>query len=117
MTIVREQQDLAWISESESGILVDFTHGRMSDKHYDVSIYKDGEFYVVKGEQAKYDFFLDKEDDSDIVDTIIEAHVTLPKPSWLNFFKPSKYVQYWCEKKKRAYKKYTSNNITIIEKN
>lgn len=115
MEIIKDREARAWITESKGGITVDFQGGRPVDRHYNVTIKKDGNFYIVEGARAHYEIFIDKEDNPEVVSTVVDEHITYPSASWFNFFSPKKYVEGWCELKEKTHTRYISNNITIIE--
>lgn len=115
MEIIRERVSKAWIREDECGIKVDYQSGHTRDRHYNVTIRKDGNFYIVEGARAHYEIFIDKEDNPEVVSTVVDEHITYPSASWFNFFSPKKYVEGWCELKEKTHTRYISNNITIIE--
>lgn len=105
----------AFIEDTPSGVQVAANRGLIHDKHYNVTITKEGDFYVITGEKANYEIYIDKVTDPIIVASVVEEHREKPSPSWLNFFNPTEYVKGWCELKFRTPRKYTTNNITIIE--
>lgn len=105
----------AWIEESESGVEVRTNNGRLGHRHYDVEISKEGGFYVITGQLANCNYYIDKEYDPVIISKVIDAHISQSKPSWLNFFSPARYVEGFCELKKQKPMRYTTTNITIVE--
>ena len=107
----------AFIDESSSGVLIAANRGLIHDKHYNVTITKEGGFYIITGEKANYEIYIDKQTDPVIVASVVDEQQVKPAPSWLNFFNPTKYVKGWCELVFRTPRKYTTTNITIIENN
>jgi hypothetical protein len=115
METIKERVPKAWIKETKCGITIDYQSGHTTDRHYNVTIKKDGNFYIVEGARANYEIFIDKEYSQEIVSTVVDEHICSPSASWLNFFSPKKYVKGWCELKEKTHTRYISNNITIIE--
>lgn len=111
----KQQFDVADIDCSRSGILIDAKSVGMLGRHYNVVVTKVEGEYRVEAERPGHDFFTYPEYDPKIVETVIDKHVQVTKPSiigWV-FGSNKKFVRGWCELKKREKVAFTAKNLTI----
>ena len=111
-----DQFKKADIDISGSGIVIDETRTSMVGRHYDVRIIEnENGTYTITALEPRYDCFLDREYNPQVVEQFEDRHVYTS--SWFfGLFLGKKYVQGWSEYKKKNPVTYTTSTITIKKK-
>jgi hypothetical protein len=98
----------ALIKADTEGIIVN-TIDSGEDLHYNIKIWKDEDRWVIEGEKAEYNFNFDKEFDAVEIEKVIPEHILYTKSN-IPYIKEGYY-----EYKFRQGRRYTTQNLTIIE--
>lgn len=89
---------------------------KANSRHYNITVKKEGEFYIINAERAEWEIYLGREYDPMSVDLVVDKHVKMSKPCLFGLIPGKRYISGWVELKKREQIEIKTNNITIYER-
>lgn len=104
---------LAGVTVDKGHVTVDTLYSTRGDRHYNVTVQKSGDEYLVTGERPDIEFFMEKCYDLAQIARIREEDISYTKP-FLFFKGGTPYLHGCCETKEREKRTYRTTNITVI---
>lgn len=109
--------DIAGVSLNNGILTVNDTAYSLSNKHYNVEVYRTNEGYVVEAEEARCIFRFDTVRDEKELERLVPKHIKYTTPKLFGIIKGG--VPYadpgYLELKERKKVRYRANSINIIE--